>query len=134
MISIQEHIVEQQASRHIFIKARLELDIEDLFFALVPNTEGFVSAQGGTNEFNIDGRLVDGLDVPVIESTERWTEIKLEDGSVLRVKPSVLSAIRIPDQWDPEGNPMYALKAANAMIVAEAPEHLKRPTTARKIQ
>jgi hypothetical protein len=73
-----------------------------------------------------DGRMVDGFEVPVLESTERWTEIKLEDGSVLRLKPSVISAIRIPGQYDPEGNPMYALKATNTMMVADAPEHLKR--------
>jgi hypothetical protein len=76
-----------------------------------------------------DGRIVEGFEVPVIESTERWTEVKLEDGSVLRVKPSVLSAIRVPDQYDADGNPMYALKATNAMMVVEAPDRLKRPST-----
>jgi hypothetical protein len=81
-----------------------------------------------------DGKPTDGFEVPVVESTERWTEVKLEDGSVLRVKPSILSAIRILDQWDPDGNPMYALKAANAMVVAEAPDHLRRPTKAQKVQ
>lgn len=75
-----------------------------------------------------DGRIVEGFEVPVMESIERWTEIKLEDGTVLRVKPSVISAIRIPGQYDPEGNPMYALKAINAMMVAEAPAHLRRPS------
>lgn len=73
-----------------------------------------------------DGKTVDGLEVPVLESTERWTEAKLEDGSILRLKSSLLSAIRITGQYDPEGNPMYALKAANSMLVAYAPEHLKR--------
>ena len=73
-----------------------------------------------------DGKLVDGVEVPVLESTERWSEVKLEDGSVLRVKPSILSAVRIPGQYDPEGNPMYALKATNVMMIAEAPAHLKR--------
>ena len=76
-----------------------------------------------------DGKLVEGLEVPVVESTERWTEVKLEDGTVLRIKPTVVSAIRIPGQYDQDGNPMYALKAANAMMVAEAPEHLKRGYT-----
>jgi hypothetical protein len=73
-----------------------------------------------------DGRIVEGFEVPVLESTERWTEVKLEDGTVLRLKPTVVSAIRVPGQYDQEGNPMYALKAANAMMVAEAPDHLKR--------
>jgi len=78
------------------------------------------------------GALVEGYDVPVQESTERWTEVKLEDGTVLRVKASVLSAVRIPGQYDPEGNPMYALKSNIAMIVAEAPENLKRGYTPKK--
>ena len=73
-----------------------------------------------------DGKTLDGFEVPVVESTERWTEVKLEDGSVLRIKPSILSAIRVPGQYDPEGNPMYALKAMNTMVVASAPDHLKR--------
>lgn len=73
-----------------------------------------------------DGKTVEGFEVPVLESTERWTEVKLTDGSVLRVKPSILSAVRIPGQFDPEGNPMYALKAINTMVIAEAPDHLKR--------
>jgi hypothetical protein len=72
------------------------------------------------------GALIDGYDIPVTESTERWTEIKLEDGAVLRLKPSVLAAIRIPGQFDPEGNPMYTLKTQVMMTVAEAPEALKR--------
>ena len=73
-----------------------------------------------------DGKLVDGLEVPVVESTERWTEVRLEDGSVLRVKPSIISAIRVPGQFDNDGNPMYALKATNQMVVAEARDELKR--------
>jgi hypothetical protein len=74
----------------------------------------------------VDGKIVDGVEVAVLESTERWTDIKLEDGSFVRVKPSIMSAVRIPGQFDQEGNPMYMLRAANAMMVSEAPEHLKK--------
>jgi hypothetical protein len=73
-----------------------------------------------------DGKSIDGFEVPVIESTERWTEAKLEDGTVLRLKASILSAIRVPGQYDADGNPTYALKAMNAMVVVSAPDHLKR--------
>lgn len=73
-----------------------------------------------------DGKTMDGFEVPIVESTERWTEIKLEDGAILRVKPSIISAIRIPGQWDQDGNPQYVLKATNAMMVAEADERYKR--------
>jgi hypothetical protein len=30
--------------------------------------------------------LVNGVEVPVEESTERWSEYKLEDGSIIRLK------------------------------------------------
>ena len=73
-----------------------------------------------------DGKLVDGVDVPIVESTDRQTEIKLEDGSVLRIKPSVLGAIQIPGQFDPEGNPLYVLKSTLSMVVADAPATLKK--------
>lgn len=79
------------------------------------------------------GAIVDGLDVPVTESTERWTEVKLEDGSVLRLKPSVLAAIRIPGQFDPDGNPIYTLKTHVQMTLAEAPEALKRGYIPKKV-
>ena len=72
------------------------------------------------------GAQVDGFEVPVVESTERWTEVKLEDGTVLRVKASILSAVRVPGQFDNDGNPMYALRSNVQMIVAEARDDLKR--------
>jgi len=77
--------------------------------------------------------LRDGSEIPVKESTERWTEVLLEDGTVLRVKPSVLSAIRIDGEYDADGNPAYSLKVAPTMTLT-APEHLKKATSAKPIQ
>jgi hypothetical protein len=70
--------------------------------------------------------LVDAFEVSVSESTERWTEIRLDDGSVLRLKPVVLSALRLVDRFDPDGNPLYLLKVNQVMTVASAPEHLRK--------
>lgn len=73
------------------------------------------------------GPMIDGVEVPIQESTERWTELTLEDGAVLRVKPMVVSAIRIDGQWDQEGNPVYALKGGPAVsTIASVPDHLKK--------
>jgi hypothetical protein len=69
---------------------------------------------------------VDAYEVQVSESTEKWSEITLEDGTVLRVKPNTLAAIRIEGQYDPEGNPVYALKSNLTAIVSSAPPHLRR--------
>ena len=68
----------------------------------------------------------EATEVPIKESTERWTEIQLEDGAVLRIKPVVLSAFRIENQYDQEGNPIYQLKVNQVMAVANIPDHLKK--------
>ena len=41
-----------------------------------------------------EGNIVDGIDVPIMESSEKWNEYTLEDGTVFRIKLSVLSAAR----------------------------------------
>jgi hypothetical protein len=70
--------------------------------------------------------LADAVEVAVYESTERWTEVKLEDGSIIRLKPVVVAAARVDGQYDQEGNPAYALKVSQVMVVASAPEHLRK--------
>jgi len=76
---------------------------------------------------------VDGSEVGVSEATERWSEITLEDGTVIRVKPNVISAIRIDGQHDPEGNPMYAVKANQIALIVSAPQHLRKGSKEGKI-
>jgi len=73
-----------------------------------------------------DGTSVDGTQVDVDESTERWSEYSLSDGSRIKLKQLLMEVTRVEGQWDPEGNPMYFLKAAPAMFVTEAPANLKK--------
>jgi hypothetical protein len=74
----------------------------------------------------VPGATVEGWEVPVVQSTDRWSEVTLEDGTVIRVKPNVISAIRIDGMFDQDGNPGYALKASQTMMVASSPEHLHK--------
>jgi len=69
----------------------------------------------------------DAVEVGVQESTERWSEITLEDGTVFRVKLSVLSAARVDNEYDAEGNPAYALKMNPVVTVVSSPPALKKP-------
>jgi hypothetical protein len=78
--------------------------------------------------------MIDGSEVPITESTERWTELRLEDGTVLRVKPNVMSAVRIDGRYDQDGNPMYAVKGAQTMMIVSAPEHLRKDAKVAKVQ
>jgi hypothetical protein len=70
--------------------------------------------------------LVDGVAVQVEESTERWSDITLEDGTILKIKASVMSAIRPDDQFDPSGNPLYVLSIAPTIIIVSVRDELKK--------
>jgi hypothetical protein len=79
-------------------------------------------------------KMIEGNEVPITESTERWTELHLEDGAIIRVKPNVLSAIRVDGQYDQDGNPMYALKGSQTMTIVSVPDHLRKGSKETKIQ
>jgi len=72
------------------------------------------------------GKMVWGTEVGVDETIDRASEVQLADGTRLRLKQSVISAIRLDDEFDPEGNPLYVLNAAPVMTLVHAPENLKR--------
>ena len=73
--------------------------------------------------------MVDAMDVPITESNERWSELKLEDGTIIRVKQSVATVARM-DEYDPEGNPVYVVRSTPTVAVIQVPEKLKqKPTT-----
>lgn len=63
-----------------------------------------------------DGKPIEGIDTPIVESTERFSECTLADGTVLRVKPVIISATRMENQWDQDDNPVYFCK--NQVIIA----------------
>jgi hypothetical protein len=76
--------------------------------------------------FGMPGQMVDGVEVSVDESTEKWSEYKLSDGTVIRGKMTIISAVRVDGQFDPQGNPMYAINMTPAMAIVASPEHLRR--------
>ena len=80
-----------------------------------------------------EGKMTDGFEVPISESTERWTDVRLEDGSLLRLKTVVLGVVRLQGTYDPEGNPMYMVKAQQLMTVSEAKDEYKKPVPGSKV-
>ena len=67
----------------------------------------------------------DAFEVDITQSIERMTDVELADGTILKTKLSVLSAARVDNQHDNEGNPIYVLKTNQILIVSHAPAHLK---------
>lgn len=67
------------------------------------------------------GETVEGTFISVIESTERFTDIKLEDGTILKAKVSVAEVARMDGRWDDDGNPLYFVKSQTVITVAKTP-------------
>jgi hypothetical protein len=78
--------------------------------------------------------LREANEVQIKESTERWTEVALEDGTVIRLKVALISAARIDNEWDAEGNPAYSLKMSPQVIIVSTPENFKKPAVGTPIQ
>jgi hypothetical protein len=69
-----------------------------------------------------DGTQGDGVEVYISESTERWSEYTLEDGTVLRFKMVIAAFVRSDNEYDPEGNPVYAIRAAPQINFINVPD------------
>jgi hypothetical protein len=71
------------------------------------------------------GKDVNALEVRFKSIHEDWNEYDLEDGSTVKMKTVVSEIVRLENEYDPEGNPVYNVKAGN-LVVIKAPDHLKR--------
>lgn len=64
--------------------------------------------------------------VPIVEITERFSEIRLGDGTSLAVKPNIVEVARLEEQWDNEGNPIYIVRSQNVIMIVNTPPDLKK--------
>jgi hypothetical protein len=75
-------------------------------------------------------RLPDGRELPAIElgfqtAGEHWNEYMLDDGSVVRIKLVVTSVVRIENEYEANGAPVYVAQSTNVMAVS-APDKLRK--------
>jgi hypothetical protein len=73
----------------------------------------------------LNNQPVEGLDIPFTQLAENLNEYKLEDGTILRVKFTVASVVRLADQPDLEGNPTYIVRGT-LVTFPIVPENLKK--------
>jgi len=74
----------------------------------------------------------EGVDVSIKEATERWSEVVLDDGTTLRIKPNILGVVRVDNQYDQDGNPLYALRSSQVMAVVHVEPHLRKGSAGGK--
>jgi hypothetical protein len=50
-------------------------------------------------------------EIEMLESKERWSEYRLADGTILRLKPVMIAVFRADGQHTSDGEPVYNLKS-----------------------
>lgn len=74
---------------------------------------------------NLGGRTVQATVIEVSQSSERWNEYLLEDGTILKMKLILKKVLKVGGEFDGEGNPVYVMQSTNVTSVS-APAHLKK--------
>ena len=67
---------------------------------------------------NMGGRQVQATPVDVNQSSERWNEYFLEDGTVLKMKLVLKKVFKVDGEFDEEGNPVYVMQSTNVTSVS----------------
>lgn len=71
--------------------------------------------------------LLTTTEVEMLEAKERWSEYRLADGTILRLKPVMIAIFRAEGQYTPDGEPVYNMKSTLITDVRAA-EALTKPS------
>ena len=74
---------------------------------------------------NLGGNQVPAASIEVNQSSERWNEYLLEDGTVLKMKIVLKKVYRVDNEYDAEGNPVYVMQSTNITSLT-SPGNLKK--------
>ena len=72
-----------------------------------------------------NGDFMDAERIEVSQASEHWNQYLLEDGAVLKLKSITTKVVRLKDQYDQTGNPIYIIQSNNVVDV-DCPEGLKK--------
>ncbi len=75
--------------------------------------------KGRTKRIKIGDKEVEGEIMPVTESREYWNSYLLEDGTLVKIKLVTKEILRLNNEQDQQGNPIYLLESTNIMSVEE---------------
>ena len=70
-------------------------------------------------------QIAEGEPVDFEVVKEDWNEYKLTDGSTLKIKLVLTGVMRLNNQYDPVGNPVYVISSQNAVRVINVPPSLR---------
>lgn len=96
------------------------MDLPARFLTASDISKGVCSMERRT-KVNFQGREVDALEMD-FDSKEVWNEYKLSDGTVIRMKPVATNIIKILNEYDASGKPIYIVQSSNVIGVLAPPK------------
>ena len=77
----------------------------------------------------ISQREVEAATVDFEARAEPWAAYELSDGSVIKLRTTIVGAVRFEGEHDAAGNPMYNISHNTVIRVVSAPRELRGPPT-----
>ena len=74
----------------------------------------------------VTGEMVDATEMGHRSNGEHWNEYLLDDGTVLRIKLVVTNVVRIDDEYNMKGEPIYMIDSSNVVSVSVPEELMKK--------
>ena len=72
------------------------------------------------------GREVDVADVPIKSAAEPFSMYELEDGTTLRVKSVATSFVRVENEYNADGTPVYLVTTSPVVFIESSTLSRKR--------
>jgi hypothetical protein len=109
-------------------------DASSIFLLDVPALRHHVSSEDDcstrreflakTTTVEFEGKMVPAELLEFESEKEPWSAYKLEDGTVFKMKQTLVSIFRLIDRFKPDGEPIYIFKAVG-IVDASVPDELK---------
>lgn len=64
------------------------------------------------------GRSVDGVEMDFKTINEEWNEYQISDGSTIRIKLVMTNIVKLSEEVDRDGTPVYVAKTSNVMAAS----------------
>ena len=72
------------------------------------------------------GKIIEGNIVEIKNPLDLSHNIELSDGTILNFNLVVSRIVRVPDQYDNDGNPFYIMQSSNVLAVINSPDNLRK--------
>lgn len=73
-----------------------------------------------STKITINNVEYDTQKVPILESIERFSNIRLQDGSIINIKATPQEVTRIEGLFDPNGRPAYIVNSTTVVVVSSS--------------